>query len=334
MKFLIFLSVVISVASAISHYEVVKEEWNAWKAHHSKNYTSEAEEKMRMKIFMENKAKIARHNQRAHFGGTSFTMEMNHLGDQLNHEVISTKNGYSKGLLKQTKKPLAATFIAPENLCAPASIDWRTQGAVTEIKNQGMCGSCWAFSATGALEGQQFRKTGKLVSLSEQNLIDCSSKHGNHGCEGGLMDFAFQYIKDNHGIDTEASYPYEAEDDKCRFSKKNIGARDVGYVDIPSGDEVALIKAVATIGPVAVAIDASHESFQFYSKGVYNEPNCTPDGLDHGVLVVGYGTENGHDYWLVKNSWGTGWGDKGYIKMKRNADNACGIASAASYPLV
>ena len=333
MKLLILLSLVAAVIS-VSHFEVIREEWEFWKVHHSKNYSSFVEDNLRMKIFMENKARIARHNQKAHSGDSSFTMKMNHLGDQLSHEVISTRNGFRKGLLQQTKKPTAASFIAPENLCLPESVDWRAKGAVTEIKNQGQCGSCWAFSATGALEGQNFRKTGKLVSLSEQNLIDCSFKYGNHGCEGGLMDFAFQYIKDNHGIDTEASYPYEAEDENCRFSKKSIGATDVGFVDIPEGDEMAMMKAVATIGPVSVAIDASHESFQFYSTGVYLEPNCTPDGLDHGVLVVGFGTENGHDYWLVKNSWGTGWGDHGYIKMARNKNNHCGIASASSYPLV
>ena len=333
MKILVLLSLV-SAAIAASQLEVIREEWESWKIFHRKNYSSPVEDSFRMKIFLENKARIARHNLKAHLGSSSFTMKMNHLGDQLPHEVTSSRNGYRKGLLRQTKKPISATFMAPEHVCLPKAIDWRTKGAVTEVKNQGQCGSCWAFSATGALEGQNFRKTGKLVSLSEQNLIDCSVKYGNHGCEGGLMDFAFQYIKDNHGIDTEASYPYDAEDEKCRFSKKNIGATDVGFVDIPEGDEMALMKAVATIGPVAVAIDASHESFQFYSSGIYLEPNCTPDGLDHGVLAVGFGTEDGQDYWLVKNSWGVGWGNQGYIKMPRNMNNACGIASAASYPLV
>lgn len=148
------------------------------------------------------------------------------------------------------------------------------------------------------------------------------------------MDNAYKYVIANRGIDTEAYYPYEGQERYCRFSPSYIGATATGLVDIPSQNEQALLQAVATIAPVSVAIDASHTSFQFYEEGVYYEPGCSPTDLDHGVLVVGYGSDGGSDYWLVKNSWGKSWGDRGYIKMSRNRNNNCGIASMASYPLM
>ncbi|XP_065222909.1 procathepsin L [Planococcus citri] len=328
---------VLCTVNAVSFTDLVAEEWDLFKTQFSKAYNSEIEDKFRLKVFMDNKHKIANHNKRFRNGEVSFEMEMNHFGDLLHHEFVKTVNGYKHNLRRvMGDENDALTYIAPFNVTAPDTIDWRTQGAVTEVKNQGQCGSCWAFSSTGALEGQHFRSTGKLVSLSEQNLVDCSGKYGNNGCEGGLMDNAFTYVKDNKGIDTEKSYPYEAQDDKCRYNPKQSGATDKGFVDIPEGDEAKLKLAVATVGPVAVAIDAGHDSFQFYKRGVYFEKQCgnQPDELDHGVLVVGYGTESGKDFWLVKNSWGKSWGLEGYIKMARNKKNHCGIATSASYPVV
>merc|ERR1719322_984268 len=282
------------------------------------------EEKFRMKIYMENKARIAKHNAKAIKGHKSYFLKMNHYGDMLHHEFMKNMLGFDyqakKKLLKSAAHSLEiVSWIAPANVEYPLSVDWRTKGAVTPVKNQGQCGSCWAFSTTGSLEGQHFRKTGKLVSLSEQNLVDCSTKYGNHGCSGGLMDLAFKYIRDNHGLDTEQSYPYEGQEDRCQFKRSDVGADDKGYVDVPTGDEEALAKALASVGPVSVAIDASHRSFQFYSHGIYDEPDCSPQALDHGVLAVGY--------FLVKNSWGETWGDGGYVKMTRNGQNQCGIAS-------
>lgn len=335
MKILILLAFV-AATQAIALIDLVKEEWDIFKLTYMKKYESDMEDGFRMKIYMDNKHKILQHNKRFQQGMESFKLDMNHFGDLLHHEFIRTMNGYRRNLSLTGLDGAERGFyyMHPFNYTAPDTIDWRSQGAVTPVKNQGQCGSCWAFSSTGSLEGQHFRKTGKLVSLSEQNLVDCSQKYGNNGCEGGLMDNAFRYIKANKGIDTESSYPYDAKDEKCHFDRSHVGATDNGFVDIPEGDEDKLKIAAATVGPISVAIDASHASFQFYSSGVYHEKKCSATELDHGVLVVGYGTENGQDYWLVKNSWGPGWGDQGYIKMARNKNNNCGIATAASYPVV
>jgi len=213
----------------------------------------------------------------------------------------------------------------------PASLDWHAKGAVTPIKNQEQCGSCWSFSTTGSTEGCHFIKTGTLTGLSEQNLMDCSVSYGNNGCNGGLMTDAMQYIIANKGIDTEASYPYTAEDGTCHFKKDKVGATLASFTNVQTGDENDL-QVKANVGPVSVAIDASQNSFQLYDSGVYYEPACSSTQLDHGVLVAGWGVSGSSDYWLVKNSWGTSWGLNGYIWMSRNRNNNCGIATMATLP--
>lgn len=331
MKFFLFVCVVASVSAASTRSHWIEAEWRHFKARHNKVYETPSVDVLRKEIYMQNSHMIARHNIRHARGEVSYRLKMNQFGDMLHHEFVAAMNG----LRRSNRTYVGSTFIEPDSLELPRSIDWREKGAVTPVKNQGHCGSCWSFSTTGALEGQMFRKTGKLVALSEQNLIDCSGHYGNDGCDGGFMDSAFQYIKQNRGIDSEESYPYEAVQGMCRYSTSGRSGEDTGFIDIPAGDEVALTKALATVGPVSVGIDASHESFQFYHDGVYSPPECDSNNIDHGVLAVGYGTnENGLDYYIVKNSWGPTWGKDGYIMMARNANNKCGIASTASYPLV
>eukprot|EP00794_Sanderia_malayensis_P017638 gene17638-19393_t len=323
-----FLLIALIVAPAFG-LVIKNQDWHVWKQLHSKTYADEGEERVRFAIWEENMHKITKHNQENH----DMKLAMNHFGDLTNDEFRMHMNGYM-GKVDYNATSEGSSFLELSNVKVPETVDWRTKGYVAPVQNQEQCGSCWAFSAVASLEGQHFKKTGKLVKLSEQNLVDCSGAYGNHGCQGGLMDNAFRYIKANGGIDTESSYSYRGTDGTCSFKKANVGATDTGFVDIKSGDENALKAATAAIGPISVAIDASHFSFQFYHSGVYNSWLCSSTKLDHGVTVVGYGVYDGKDYWLVKNSWGTTWGIKGYIMMSRNKNNQCGIASKASYPLV
>lgn len=309
-------------------------EWALYKEKHGKQYT-DSDEEMRRRIAWEDNLKIIdAHNKLYEQGLKRYKLGANRYADLTNEEFRATVLMPKRDMTQRDRPLNLGHFGENPTVSAPTSVDWRKKGYVTPVKDQGQCGSCWSFSTTGSVEGQHFKATGKLVSLSEQNLMDCSVPEGNQGCDGGLMDQAFEYIIKNKGVDTEAFYPYEAQDGKCRFSRTKVGATISSYKDIPSGDEDSLTAAVASVGPISVAIDASQNSFQLYDSGVYDEPACSSTQLDHGVLAVGYGTSSGSDYYIVKNSWGGSWGMSGYIWMSRNKDNQCGIATAASYPIV
>jgi len=306
------------LASALDY----QSEFNNFKAKYNKVYSTDAEEQARFDIFKYHLDFVNSWDAEA----KGFTVGINSFADLSLSEFSSIYNGMN--ITREYDVSVHSTPVAGPDAI---TVDWVTKGAVTAIKNQGQCGSCWSFSTTGSVEGAHFLATGKLVSLSEQDLVDRSTAEGNDGCNGGLMDDAFKYIIKNKGIDTEASYPYTATGpNACKFKAADVGATITGYTDVASGSETDLQSAVDK-QPVSVAIDASHTSFQLYTSGVYYEPECSATQLDHGVLAVGYGTEKS-PFWYVKNSWGTDWGLKGYIYMSKDKNNNCGIATAASYP--
>jgi len=331
MRVFLVLSAVLLAVLAHPDYS---DSWEEFKEKYTKQYESNDEETYRAGVWNNNVVLIKAHNLQADQDEITYYLGENEFADLTTDEINAFYNGIS------IEVPVAEPMEEIDVSDLPADVDWRNKSIVTDIKDQKQCGSCWAFSTTGSLEGQHAIKTKKLVSLSEQNLVDCSMKQGNHGCMGGLMDFAFKYIKDNKGIDTEASYPYTAKTGKkCLYNATNSGANLTSWVDVKRGSETDLQKAVATVGPVSVAIDASRPTFHFYKKGIYHDFFCSSSRLDHGVLAVGYGSANEtawgpKDFWLVKNSWGKTWGQAGYINMARNWRNTCGIATQASYPVV
>jgi C1A family cysteine protease len=309
------------------------EQFVSFQTKFNKNYANLQELEQRFAIFVSNLELIYNHN----LGNETFTMGINQFADLTAEEF---KTQYTGGLTKQDNIYGASgcgTYTA-SNYAVPDSFDWRQHGAVTPVKDQGQCGSCWAFSTTGSVEGAWAIKQGNLVSLSEQQLVDCSKRYGNLGCKGGLMDSAFEYVIDS-GLCTESSYPYTSGTSQASGTCQTCTS--VVHIskcyDVKPNDQLALKEVIAKVGPVSIAIEADTRLFQSYSSGVITSTSCGTN-LDHGVLIVGYGVENGIKYWLVKNSWGSSWGDQGYVKIQRsessNDAGICGVAMQPSYPVV
>lgn len=332
MKLLLFLYYV-SLSPLLTLPETYDDLWIPYKMKHKRLYDAKHEDHRRQ-IWEKNAHMIAKHNLEADVGLHTYWLELNKFSDKTQSELDVYRKCFAHS--NQSKELSFTNYFKCDDNCLlslPKSVDWRKKNLVTPVKDQGDCGSCWAFSSTGALEGQNKVKTGILKPLSEQNLVDCSHKYGNDGCNGGRMDFAFQYVIDNQGIDTEKAYPYRAKKGHCKFVRSGIGANCTKYVGIRKGKEKDLQAAVAMIGPISVAIDVT-QKFMHYKEGIFSDFNCMTHFVNHAVLVVGYGSENGSDYWIVKNSWGTSWGMDGYILMARNAGDMCGIATMAFYPVI
>jgi len=312
-------------------FDVDTNEWkqfNAFLERFNKKYDSLKELEARFQIFGVNLRNILAHNLDHR---QNFTMGVNQFTD-LTAEEFRVK--YVGGLKAEVGSYGCKSFSSSAS-GAPISVDWRTKGAVSSVKDQGQCGSCWTFSATGAVEGAWAISTGKLVDLSEQQLVDCATgvAYGSHGCSGGQMEGAFKYIVE-HGQCALTEYPYTATSGSCQ--KCAAVAHISSCSDVKPNDQISLKAAVAQ-QPVAIAIEADTRYFQSYSSGVLTSASCGTN-LDHGVLIVGYGNEKGQDYWLVKNSWSTTWGDNGYVKIARSSSTndagICGIAMDPSFPSI
>ncbi|VIO97661.1 Cathepsin L-like precursor, putative [Brugia malayi] len=308
--------------------EKLETEWKDYVTALGKHY-DQKETNFRMAIFESNELMTEKINKKYEQGLVSYTTSLNDLAD-LTDEEFMVMNGLR--LPNQTdlrgKRQANRFYRYDPRERLPDLVDWRTKGAVTPVRNQGQCGSCYAFATAAALEAYHKQRTGRLLDLSPQNIVDCTQ---NYGCGGGFMVPVFQYAS-RYGIAMESRYPYVGVQQRCRWQQNIAVARDNGFNEIPPGDELALKHAVAKHGPVVVGISGSKRSFRFYKNGVYSERNCGQ--LDHAVLVVGYGTDRSYgDYWIVKNSWGAEWGKDGYIYMARNRGNMCHIASMASFPI-
>ncbi|GAB4831394.1 hypothetical protein Ancab_005405 [Ancistrocladus abbreviatus] len=297
-----------------------------WMAQHNRVYKDDLEMKRRFEIFKENVKRIETLNKM----NRGFTLGLNSLSDLTGEEIVTSHTGY-----KQTSPILSTAFRYETFTDVPDTMDWRDRGAVTPVKDQGDCGCCWAFTTVASVEGMLQITAGNLISLSEQELLDCDKS--NNGCNGGNMNKAFQFIVDNNGLTTEANYPYTGSQGMC--NSVAAAATISGYENVPANSESALLLAVAN-QPVSIPIYARGSDFHQYSGGLYTGEECGTNlaisDLNHAVTIIGYGTtDDGTKYWLIKNSWGTSWGENGYMKIKRDVDYAigvCGLAMGPSYP--
>jgi cathepsin L len=299
---------------------------------------------LRKSIFFDNLNIINRHNAEFFRVNFSFQLGINKFADLTFAEYteIYTFNQSMKAhqpkLKEETIKPTKVIFQADsdEDLDElPSAFDWRDRGAVTPVKDQLKCGSCYAMSAIGAIESHHFIRTGQLVSLSEQEIIDCAGEEYNlNQCFGGVEFKVFEYIRDRGGISAQSDYPYTGKFGECRRADKPVNISVKGYGFVQSENSETFKRALVSEGPLTIGVDQTQESFMRYAGGIYFEPNCEENYLTHAVLLVGFGVEDGEEFWVIKNSFGVTWGENGYMRIAMNRGNDCGVKKAAEFPIV
>jgi C1A family cysteine protease len=288
---------------------------------HNKSYATLEEYQMRMAYYLETEAFIQEHNE----SNANFTLGHNQFSDMSERERKERL-----GAIPMPAENVEETVFSTENL--PTSVDWRSAGAVNAVKDQGQCGSCWAFSAIGTLEGAHFLATGSLKSFSEQELVDCAtSKYSNYGCNGGMYDRAWDYLS-NHYSMLESTYRYTAKDGTCQYGQLPETSVETLKTIYPKKFNTDQLKAAVATAPISIGIEADRRVFQQYSSGIFDSTQCGTQ-LDHAVMLVGYGSENGQDYFILRNSWGTTWGEKGYMRVAYTAGSTgYGICGINQYP--
>ncbi|KAG8479505.1 hypothetical protein CXB51_029276 [Gossypium anomalum] len=328
-NFVLLFIVGILATQAMSRtvHESAIAEHEQWMVKHGRTYKNKAEKDKRFKIFKENLEYIQNFNNA---GNRTYKLSINKYSDLTHDEFVAARTGYINP--GNTVTSMETSFRYAEFTDVPTSLDWKSKGAVTSVKDQGRCGCCWAFAAVAAVEGLNQITNGNLVSLSEQQVLDCSGN--SNGCNGGSKTQAFQYVIQNNGLTREDNYPYQAMQGTCDLQKQASQVAHISnYESVPTNSEQELLKAVSN-QPVAVSIEGSGTDFRHYSRGIFNGYCGT--NLNHAVTIVGFGTsDDGTDYWLVKNQWGEDWGENGYIRMQRNVADSqglCGLAIRPAYP--
>ncbi|XP_017025534.1 procathepsin L [Drosophila kikkawai] len=306
-----------------------KGEFEIFKNNNNRKYLRNYDEMRGFKAFEENYKVIEEHNQQYQDGQTSFRLKPNNFAD------MST-DGYLKGYLRLLKSHtedssdnIAEIVGSPLMTNLPESLDWRQKGFRTPPHNQQTCGSCYAFSIAESIEGQVFKRTGKILSLSQQQIVDCSVSHGNQGCVGGSLRNTFRYLQSTGGIMRAEDYKYVSKKGKCQFVHDLSVVNVTSWAILPTRDEQAIQAAVTHIGPVAISINATPKTFQLYSDGIYDDAACSSSSVNHAMLVIGFGK----DYWILKNWWGELWGESGFMRIRKGV-NMCGIANYAAYAVV